>query len=155
MLITIILWISIMIKNEVCKHFETGCFYHAWKIGNYMGLLKGWNKPPHGCKMFRKHFHCYFFLGTVKPNHQMRILYARRSHTCLKEKRMRDDVHSCYFLTWKVNLILIQNTKKCTQICSCGRYRFYYYLPPAIDAHCLIIHGQVSKLNIQKQFCRY
>ena len=32
---------------------------------------------------------------------------------------------------------------------------FIIIYPPAIDAHCLIIHGQVSKLNIQKQFCRY
>ena len=31
---------------------------------------------------------------------------------------------------------------------------FIIIYPPAIDAHCLIIHGQVSKLNIQKQFCR-
>ena len=94
-------------------------FCHAWKIGNYMGLFKGSNQPLQQLdilKMYSLLFIYYFFLGTVKPNHQMRILYmgVNEDISLKKEERQRILNTFLLFFDMKSKLNFDTEHKKCT-----------------------------------------
>ena len=62
-----------------------------------------------------------------------------------KTNRSQDIVHIPVIFDTKSKLKF--DTKNAVQFVK-GLYRIYCYLPPTLAAHCLIIHGQVRKLNI-------